>query len=58
MLDVMWRREGDKISRKCTNPNHYLHHPVAHTLSVVRTLFHQMETNITDEAGKEWKRRR
>ena len=60
MLDVMWRREGDKIStdvyRKPTQTDHYLkwdlHHLVAHTLRVVRTLSHQVETHITDDDRK------
>ena len=60
MLDVMWRREGDKIRtdvyRKPTHTDHYLqwdlHHPVAHKLGVVRTLFHRVETHITDEDRK------
>ena len=56
-LDVMWRQEGEKIStdvyRKSTHTAHYLKwthtHPVAHKLSVVRTLFDWVETHITDE---------
>ena len=48
MLDVMWKLEGDKISTdvyiKPTHTDHYLqwdsHNPVAHKLSMVRTLFH------------------
>ena len=60
MLDVMWKRVGDKIStdvyRKPTHTDHDLqwdsHHPVAHTLSVVRTPFHRVETHIIDEDRK------
>ena len=60
MLDMLWRREGDTIStdvyRKPTHTDHYLrwdsHHPVAHKLSVVRTLFHRVEIHITDEDRK------
>ena len=62
MLDVMWRREGDKIGtdmyRKPTHTNQsdYLqwdsHHQVAHKLSVVRTLFHGVKTHITDDNRK------
>ena len=60
MLDAMWRRECDKICIdvyiKPTHTDHYLQwdscHPVAHKLSVVRTLFHRVETHITDEDRK------
>jgi hypothetical protein len=60
MLDVMWSRKGNQIGtdvyRKPTHMDHYLqwdsHHPVAHKLSVVRTLFHRVETHITDEERK------
>ena len=60
MLNVMWRQEGDKIGtdvcRKPTYTDHYLqwdlHPPVAHKLSVVRTLFHRVEILITEKDRK------
>ena len=60
VLDVLMTREGNKVTtnvyRKPTHTDHYLqwdsHHPVAHKLSVVRTLYHRVGTHIKDEKLK------
>ena len=56
MLYVMWSRTGEKISTYIPpHTDHYLqwdsHHPVAHKLSVVRALVHQVDTHITEHCG-------